>query len=204
MSGRKTGRIVELERPPAGKIWRATLDTGSRVYVHEDDVATIRAVWPELPSAPLIFATGRLDRVEDWTLADGSPEPPERTEQRDDPQPLEESFQPMRAATTHDEVGRELLVSNYGLLPLFGFAAGVAILLFLWSPSEVAEWFVAAFIPGGIAYTTSRVPEGMYPPPISRLAMGLWGALFWLPLGVFVLTALGVVACVPESGGICS
>jgi hypothetical protein len=64
--GNYRGRIVNMEKPPVGSIWRVTLDSGQRVYMHEIDVQAIENRWGGMPPEQLFFTTGRLDRVEWW------------------------------------------------------------------------------------------------------------------------------------------
>lgn len=64
--GYLTGVVASIEQPPAGVIWRLTLDSGKRIYLHEADVAAMEARFQGLPKHALAFVTGPLDRVVWW------------------------------------------------------------------------------------------------------------------------------------------
>ncbi len=77
---------------------------------------------------------------------------------------------------------------------LVGFGGGLAVLALLWFPHSVVEWFVASLVPGVIAFRLAAVPPGYSPPRAFGIFAGLWAALFWVPVVVFLGQQLGLIA----------
>jgi hypothetical protein len=75
---------------------------------------------------------------------------------------------------------------------LVGFGIGFVILWRVWFPGDVLSWFVVSLLPGFVAYRLMQVPPGWQAPRATGLFLGLWAALFCMPIVVYLARLIGV------------
>jgi len=76
--------------------------------------------------------------------------------------------------------------ARYPGLAFAGFLIGCATLAFFWFPNDALAWFLASLIPAFIGFRYPHSPGG-------SVFLGLWAALFWVPLLVAGLKAVGIL-----------